>query len=230
MVKTACAKRSLAVNALVQTGSATSVILEYADKIQADIIVVGAHGRGFWEKLLIGSTTSRLLRQSQRPVLVVRQVASKSYRRIMVPIDFSPGSKAALTAARALAPEAHLVLLHAFDVPFLGKLQIAGVDPNAIDQYQKEAQQRARQRIFEWAKDLGLDEHCFTALVEQGNAMRLITEHQRQHACDLIAMGKHGSHLTQELFLGSVTKRVLSESACDVLVVVNEMSAPNLTP
>jgi hypothetical protein len=38
-----------------------------------------------------------------------------------------------------------------------------------------------------------------------------------------------GSWITQLAEIG-VTKRVLSESACDVLVVVNEMSAPNLTP
>jgi CPA2 family monovalent cation:H+ antiporter-2 len=39
-------------------------------------------------------------------------------------------------------------------------------------------------------------------------------------------MGKHGTHVTEELLLGSVTQRVLAESQGDVLVVVDPNAAP----
>ncbi len=47
---------------------------------------------------------------------------------------------------------------------------------------------------------------------------------------DLVVMGKHGTHVTEELLLGSVTLDVLAESRCDVLVVVDpRAAAPALT-
>jgi CPA2 family monovalent cation:H+ antiporter-2 len=39
-------------------------------------------------------------------------------------------------------------------------------------------------------------------------------------------MGKHGTHVTEELLLGSVTRRVLAESQADVLVVVDPLAPP----
>ncbi len=46
-----------------------------------------------------------------------------------------------------------------------------------------------------------------------------------KHDCDLIDLGKHGIHVTEELLLGSVAKRVLTESRGDVLVVMDPRSA-----
>ncbi|MDR2339913.1 MAG: universal stress protein [Deltaproteobacteria bacterium] len=45
-----------------------------------DLIVMGVHGRGFIENLMVGSTTDRLIRLGQFPVLAVRSAACKSPR------------------------------------------------------------------------------------------------------------------------------------------------------
>jgi len=57
-------------------------------------------------------------------------------------------------------------------------------------------------------------------LVINGDPTLEIIRHEQKLNIDLIVMGKRGLHLTEELLLGSVTKRVLAESAGDVLVVV----------
>jgi CPA2 family monovalent cation:H+ antiporter-2 len=59
-------------------------------------------------------------------------------------------------------------------------------------------------------------------MVLHGNATRQILSQERHHGCDLVVMGKHGTHVTEDLLLGSVTKRVLAESRSDVLVVPDE--------
>lgn len=47
-------------------------ILEAANALEADLIVMGSHGRHGFEKLLLGSTTQRVLSRTSLPVLVVR--------------------------------------------------------------------------------------------------------------------------------------------------------------
>lgn len=56
---------------LVVTGAPRSEILDQAEKIGADLIVVGRHGHGFFERLLIGSVSSYVVNHADRDVLVV---------------------------------------------------------------------------------------------------------------------------------------------------------------
>ena len=47
-------------------------------------------------------------------------------------------------------------------------------------------------------------------------------------ADDLIVIGKHGLQVMEELLLGSVTKHVLAESQCDVMVICDPHESPEL--
>lgn len=158
--------RGVRVDVRVERGFATDAVPASAESLDAALVVVGAHGHGFLQRVLLGSTSSTLLRKSRRPVLVVKAPTRGPYRRALIPVDFSPGSEAALRFLLHALPRTERVLLHAFDVPLESML--------------------------------------------------------RHDACDLVVMGKHGTHVTEELLLGSVTKRVLAESHADVLVVVDD--------
>lgn len=52
-------------------GIPSEVLCDLADEIDADLIVVGARGLGRFESLLLGSTSSRVVNSSTRPVLVI---------------------------------------------------------------------------------------------------------------------------------------------------------------
>ena len=206
----------------VEEGLASRVVPSLVRETDTDLVVVGARGQSLLRRLVVGSTASHLLRRSHCPVLVVKNPFQQPYRRVLLPMDFSPGSALALALARELAPRAGLVLLHAFDVPFEGMLQYAGVSQDIIHQYRIEARERALRQLREMAAEQGLAAGDYTPLVEHGDAVALITGHQQRLGCDLVVMGKHGTHVTEELLLGSVTKRVLSEGDADVLVVVDK--------
>ena len=47
-------------------------ILDLAETIKAELIVMGSHGRSGLEKLVMGSVTQRVLQHTKLPVLVVR--------------------------------------------------------------------------------------------------------------------------------------------------------------
>ncbi len=55
----------------VVIGPGAEAVLSQAEKLGADLIIVGSHGRHGLEKLLLGSTTERVIRQSSIPVLTV---------------------------------------------------------------------------------------------------------------------------------------------------------------
>jgi nucleotide-binding universal stress UspA family protein len=53
------------------TGAVAEEILEQADAVDADLIVMGTHGHGAMYNLLVGSATKGVLKHSSRPVLLV---------------------------------------------------------------------------------------------------------------------------------------------------------------
>jgi nucleotide-binding universal stress UspA family protein len=76
LAETAAELESSFPNSIITTevllGSADSKIVESAEEIKADIIVVGSHGYNRWERLLLGSVSDSVVRHSHCSVLVVR--------------------------------------------------------------------------------------------------------------------------------------------------------------
>ena len=56
----------------VEIGTPFREILDKAKDLQADLIVMGTHGRTGLEHVIVGSTAERLVRRSKIPVLTVR--------------------------------------------------------------------------------------------------------------------------------------------------------------
>jgi nucleotide-binding universal stress UspA family protein len=214
--------RGVRVDVRIERGFATDAVPACAEALDAALVVVGAHGHGFLQRVLLGSTSSTLLRKCRRPVLVVKAPTRGPYRRALVPVDFSPGSETAIRFVRRAMPSTELVLLHVFDVPFESVLRLGGLPEDVVGQYRIDARQRSLARVHELARRAGLGPADYATVVVHGNATRKILSQERHDACDLVVMGKHGTHVTEDLLLGSVTKRVLAESRSDVLVVVDE--------
>jgi nucleotide-binding universal stress UspA family protein len=57
---------------LVENMQAARGIVQLADQVAADLIVIGSHGRSGVEKLVLGSVAAKVIALSTRPVLVIR--------------------------------------------------------------------------------------------------------------------------------------------------------------
>ncbi len=204
----------------VVAGALLTKLAEEADARAADLLVCGAKGESGIRHFALGTTASRMLSTTTRPILVVRQQPHEPYRRVLVPVDFSPSSLGAIQQARRIAPDAEIVLLHVFDVPFEGQLRYANVEEEMIHQYRILARQEASQKLQALRDDSGLSTHNSHLVVLHGDAALRIIEQEQEADCDLIAMGKHGENLLEDLLLGSVTRHVLTEAQGDVLVSV----------
>lgn len=210
----------------VAAGTVLRMILDQADAMEADLLVLGARGEDYLSHLLLGTTAERLLRRTLRPVLMVKQTSHEPYRRVLVPVDFSPWSVTTLKLARTVAPQAELILLHAFEAPFESRLQYAGIDEKTINRYRVAARQESMIQLEAIAAETGLGPDTVRLSAHHGDASRVLLAQEQELDCDLIVMGKHGQGVVEELLLGSVTKHILSESACDVLVANHPASQP----
>lgn len=65
--------QNVAVEAHLRHGRAHTEILNCADELDADLIILGTQGRSGIDRVLLGSVAARVVRQSHRPVLVKRR-------------------------------------------------------------------------------------------------------------------------------------------------------------
>lgn len=203
----------------LSTGPVAAEIVAQAAALDAGLLVLGARGASLVRDLTVGSTTERVLRQSARPLLVVRQAAHHGYRRVLLPVDFSPRSHRAIRMALLLAPQAELVLLHAFEVPFEGRLRHAGVGEAELALLRARAAQEAGEQMGELLAATGLEADGVRTVLVHGDASLHILDQAQLQGCELIVIGKRGQGPFEELLLGSVTRHVLAQAPGDVLAV-----------
>lgn len=182
------------------------------------LLVVGARGLHPLRDFALGTTAERLVRKTRHPMLVVRRSAAGPYRRVLVAVDFSPPSLAAARLAAALAPEASLHLVHAYEVEFESTLRFAGLGEETVQGYRNAARERARQEMERFIAELRLPAERITRLVAQGYAPSVLSAAERRIDAELVVLGKHGKSALEELLLGSVTLHALQRARCDVAV------------
>lgn len=213
------------VGASVRVGSVMDEIL--AESRKKNLLVLGAKGLSPLKDMLLGTTAERLLHKCRHPVLVTKRPCKQPYRRVLVPVDFSPHSAAALRIALDIAPDAEITLIHAFEAFFEGKLWLAGVGDEEIHRYRVQARQQALANIDALIEESGADIARVYRIVEQGAPSPTILAREAELDADLIVIGKHGQSVAEELLLGSVTRHILADSRCDVLVMQGRSATPS---
>lgn len=211
-------RHGVSAHAHVAAGSLLAELARHAEEQAAGLVVCGARGESFLWHAVLGTTAQRILNATKRPVLVVRQAPHEPYRRVLVAVDFSHASLRAIEHARVIAPNAEIVLLHAFEVPFEGRLRYASVDADTIERYRLVVRQEAIQALHALRDEAGLSPAAASSIVLHGDPAARICEQEQERDCDLIVIGKQGQGAIAQLLLGSVTRHVLAGCQSDVLV------------
>jgi nucleotide-binding universal stress UspA family protein len=202
----------------LQSGSLLPTLAEKVAQYAADLVLVSSKGEDFIRHWTLGSTAERLIRLLTCPMLVVKQSTQVSYRRVMIAVDFSDWSLSSIQLAQQIAPDAHYVLAHVFDVPEEGKLRMAGVNEFDIINYRNELMQERQVDLKRLAQQAGLSDAQWSPLVMKGNASSRLLEAEEEQDIDLIVLGKHGKGWFEEMLLGSTTKHLLTDSNTDLLI------------
>jgi nucleotide-binding universal stress UspA family protein len=203
----------------VRFGQPEKEIVARADELTADLTVIGEHGGHFLTSLFLGNTADKLARTIKTPLLVIKKEAAIHYRRVLVPVDFSENSKCAARMALTIAPDAKIQFLHVFDIILEEEMRSAEIADNLLHDYHIEAEENARHNLNRFIEDLQED-RSISRKIAFGYPGQVICDHANSTKPDLIVLGKHGKSGFEELLLGSVSRHVLEQSPCDVLIVM----------
>lgn len=141
-------------------------------------------------------------------------------KRILVPMDFSPPSDAALEYARSVAARygASLHLLHVAEDPYRA-LYSAEVFVPEMEGLREEILSDTAGRLKDRLRPSDVTEFHATADSIIGTPAGSIVEYAAGHEVDLIVMGTHGRGGMSHLLMGSVAERVVRTAPCPVLTV-----------
>lgn len=199
------------------TGDPAGELLRAASEF--DLVVAGARGGELLLDFGLGRTSTRLVRRSERPTLIVKRPPQGPYRRIVAAVDFSAPSLAAAATVSLLAPGADIHLVNAFDAPFESTLRLAGVEEDKVLAHRHAAQEKALAAMDGFATRLAVPSARLWRSVARGYPPKLVLDHAAQAGTDLVAVGKHDAGVLEKLLVGSVALRILEHAECDVLVV-----------
>jgi nucleotide-binding universal stress UspA family protein len=210
-----------AIEVRVEQGYVVSEIVDAAARLTADLIVIGTHGRGGFQRLFLGSVAERVLASAACPVMTVPPRMPEAvpcgpslFAHVLCAIDYSESSLRALRLAAALSTEsgARLTLVHVVETatsePALAE-GFSGTGHESLLVATARTQLHAhRPAAVSDARDVVLT----------GKPSRAILQLARDQGADLIVAGAHAG-LASLLGLGSTTNRIVREATCPVISV-----------
>lgn len=205
---------ALEVTPVVLADEPARAITDVAREVDADLTVVGTHGRAGIRRVVLGSVAEKVARRS--PATLVARAAGGTrggYRRILVPTDFSATADRALELATELVhPAGQIDLLHCWRPP-----------PWLMDK----AKSKLRDTMAEHFVAQSLprltrhNEGSFRIEFShiEANPGDGIQQRLRDGIYQLTVIGGYGSNRVTRWFIGGVAEATIRYSPCSVLVV-----------
>ena len=183
----------------------------------ADMIVVG--GASQPEEPFAASTSGRLMRKADVPILVAKSRLSPEAKTFLVATDFSTGAKQAAKQAIMLAEnfQGRVFFLHVFNQPsymvsYVHELGVSlPIPPPTPEQMEPEWEA--------FLSGLQLEKVEWEKSSIEGQPATAIVRHAEQVKADLIVMGTHGRSGLPYILLGSVAEKVARAASSPVLTI-----------
>lgn len=211
--------KNLPLSVFVEHGSDYSELIRRAEQWQADLLVVGSHGRAGLSRFFSPSVAERVVRHATCPVLVARERASGA---VLVATDLSDPSLPAIEAGaqEAARRERALVVMHATETlswrtePVMALL---GVNPvTETPDIAEERAKLARQIIAGALARFGAKAEI---VIVDGDPSTEILKLIDQLPAELLVVGTRGRGSVSRVMLGSVAAHLVQSAPCSVLAV-----------
>jgi len=213
----------LNVQTIAAHGNPQEAILSAVHEQNANLVVMGTHGRGFVSRLFVGSVALGVLRHIDVPVITVSHPSPTiAFGRIVFGTDLSDTSLAALQLVFDIAQseKPRVTVLYAIEIGLLEESALpmgAYVTPD----YREEA----RTRLDEFVAVAPEHSVPIESIFVEGSPAAAILKTAEDKAADLIVISTtHKSRLERAL-LGSTAERVVRESSIPVLSIPRRVKA-----
>lgn len=180
-------------------------IIKYADKIDADLILMGSKGHSEFEEILIGSNTEKVVRTSKRPVIVVKKDDKKfKLKNLVFASNFKNDNSEVFNKFLNFANE------------FNSKIHLLKV--NTPSKF--ESTHNAKEKIKAFIKDYEMPKYSIN-IYNDTSIQRGILNFSKDINADLICLGTHGRSGLSHLFSPSVTKKLSKKALKPMLTIKN---------
>jgi nucleotide-binding universal stress UspA family protein len=204
-----------AIRKINECGSPAQLILDTADHVAAELVVVGTRGRGRLAQAFLGSVSDRVLLHNTRSTMVVKGTARK-VRRVLVAIEgFDDGDRIAQWLTKYLFNDpVELCVLNAV-VPI--EVKRMPQDTQGTKALQEGARRKAEEIVKTTASKLSSPQYTVSTKVAVGKPTAVIQEQSKD--MDLVVVSSHGRTGISRFLVGSVSHAVVHDVTCPVLIV-----------
>ncbi len=209
----------------IASPSAAGALQAEAESARAQIIVVGSSHRGAMGRMLLGTVTQEVLDAAPCAVAVAPAgLASRKLRfaKVGVGFDDCPAAHDALAVARALARRADAELRLIWAAHLTTRALPLAATSYANPDYFEEVRAGVEDRLALVAAPIREEISVRTEIVRGGTADALVE--QSEHI-DLLVLGSRGYGPLKRVLLGSISRHVVNDARCPVLVVAQGVNA-----
>ncbi|MCI0625530.1 MAG: universal stress protein [Acidobacteria bacterium] len=190
-------------------GYPASTILERARTRQADLIVMGSHGRTGLARFRLGSVAEDVVQQSASPTLIVKHEGEPeqppAIRQVLCPVNFTELSQRCVEVSSAVAAMfgARLTVVHAVEGPIADESHSENV----------------YQQLCSWVPGKVRTQCDVSEVVRRGDAAEQVVRLAAEQNADLIVIGAEHRPFLELTTLGTTTDKVMRHSRVSVLVM-----------
>lgn len=205
---------------LIKYGVAHDQIVMAATSVNANMILVGSGEDKETEKFKLGTTTERIIQNSEKPVLVIKEDDTFNVKTILCPVDFSNPSKRALNNAIIIARrlEAKLLVLSVSEE----ETSTWFSSKEELDKENAERFENNKESFAQFLKEFKFMDLEWVKLERMGNPSQEILNTIVANNVDLLIMGTAGRSGLNRLVIGSVTEKVIREVPCSFLTLKSQ--------
>ncbi|RKF14764.1 universal stress protein [Roseovarius spongiae] len=201
----------------IETGSPALRLIGMCEETRPDLVVMRAHQRERITDRILGSTTDRVVAAAGAPVLITRRPVVRGYVRALLATDGSDAAAAALSFTAALLPDTDIHIIQAVQItPQLSEAMLRiGASQATLDAHRDALARAAAEHLGALVAEAP---RTVTTRVLHGDPALALARATRSSRADLIVLGPGRAGLIRRAFIGSVTRRLLRDAACDVLI------------
>jgi len=209
------------VNTHIELGDPADTILEYEDKIKPNLVFLGGHKKSLVEKILIGSTTEKVVKHGKVSNFVIKGSEVEFKKSVVIAYDFSKTSQKAVEfSLKFLKPFGVSVKIIHVEEPF---------NLPVIDTLKKKFEEKLREEKRKLLKELKekFDKEGLKAEIiytEGKNPVDEIARYVNENEnVELLIIGSKGLSGLKKIILGNTATKLLGKLNKPVLIYkVNE--------
>lgn len=192
-------------------------IIQTADSMNANIILIGAGEKLKKDNFQLGTTAVKIIRKSDKPVFVVKKDKPLKIKRIICPVDFSNESERALKNAITMCRrfKAELLIFSVHEMIYSGSLRPA-FDWNELNE---KSRSEHIEEFNSFLDKFNLTDLSWEKETQGGDPSSEILEAITRNKSDMIIMGTTGKTGLNRIFMGSVTEKVIREVPCSFITL-----------